>query len=235
MSTPLTVAGLRRRRVLMFWISLPVVLFVLFWAFKFLGLAPTAQSAINAYDRGDYVTSENISGSLLDLNVVETWLPYFNRGDAYAGEAYYGPAIDDFEIALELAPVEKQCDIRLNLALGWERFGDAYAEAGFAQGAIQLYEASKAVLAEAGEECEPPQSQEQVDESTDRVQEKIDELQDQLDSQPPPTDGDDPRTEQERQLDELEQQQQEAAQEKADQQSEDRGEESGGYYTDKPW
>ena len=232
---PLTVERLRRRRKLMFWISLPVVLFTLFWGFKFVSLAPTAQLAIDAYDDGRYVVSELHSTSLLSVNVVEPYLPYFNRGDAYAGEEYYGPATDDFEIALELAPLEKKCDVRLNLALTWERFGDIYAENGFYQGSILLYEASTAVLEAAGEECDPPENQEQLDEAKDRVEQKQQQTEEQRDATQPPPDESDGQTEQEKQLDELEEQQQQAAQEKADEQSQDRGQESGGGYTNRPW
>lgn len=231
MSGPLTVAGLRKRRWLMFWLTLPIALFAIFWAFKFLSLAPTAQTAIDEYNDGYYVASEDTSSSLLNLNVVETWLPYFNRGDAYAADEYYGPATDDFEIALERAPMEKKCDVRLNLALAWERFGDIYVQLGYYQGAVLLYEASQAVLDDAGEECDPPENQDQLNESKDRVEQKKDDAEEQRDQQPQETDG----ASQDDQLDELEAQQQQAAQEKADQESGDRGEESGGYYTDKPW
>jgi hypothetical protein len=166
-------------------------------------------------------------------NIVEPYLPYFNRGDAFAADDYLGAAIDDFEIALELAPMEKKCDVRLNLALAWERFGDYYVQYGFPQGAVLLYEASQAVLDAAGQECDPPENQEQLTESKDRVEQKKSDAEEQRDAQQPP-EQDDGQTEQERQLEELEQQQEQAAQEKADDQAEERSEQNGGY-TDKPW
>ena len=231
MSGPLTVQKLRRRRWLMFGLTLPIALFAIFWGFKLMSLAPTAQGAIEAFDEGDYVKSEERSSSLLFLNVVESYLPYFNRGDAYAADQYYGLATDDFERALELAPLDRKCDVRLNLALSWERFGDIYVQLGYFQGAVLLYEASEAVLDDAGPECDPPQNQEQLTESKDRVEGKKDAAQQQQE-QP---DGGDGEGDQEQQLQELEEQQQQAAQEKADQEAAERGEESGGYYTDKPW
>ena len=229
MSRPVTVQRLVRRRRLMFWLTLPIALFAIFWAFKFLSLAPTAQTAIDEFDDGYYVASEETSSSLLFLNVVEPYLPYFNRGDAFAADEYYGPATDDFEKALELAPLEKKCDVRLNLALAWERFGDIYVQLGYSQGAVLLYEASQAVMDDAGEECEPPPNQEQLDEAQERVEQK---KQDAERQEEPQGSGD---SDQEEQLEQLEQQQQQSAQEKADQESGDRGEESGGYGTDKPW
>ncbi|MBX3098078.1 MAG: hypothetical protein KF761_00730 [Salinibacterium sp.] len=235
MSGPLTVEKLRRRRWLMFWLSLPLALLGIFWGFTFLSLAPTAQAAIDAFDSGDYLTSEDLSSSLLSHNVVETYLPYFNRGDAYAADRYYGPATEDFERALELAPMEKKCDVRLNLALTWERFGDIYVQLGYYQGAVLLYEAGQAVLDDAGEECDPPQQQNNLNESQDRLDQKKNDAENQRDQQQQQQqqgDGTDPL---EQQLQELQAQQQQAAQEKADQEAGDRGAESGGAYTDKPW
>ena len=234
MSGPLTVQKLRRRRWLMFALTLPIALFAIFWGVKLMSLAPTAQGAIEAFDEGDYVESEERSSSLLFLNVVESYLPYFNRGDAYAADQYYGLATDDFERALELAPLDRKCDVRLNLALSWERFGDIYVQLGYFQGAVLLYEASQAVLDDAGPECDPPEKQQQVDDADERVEAKKQDALDQLEAQPP-EDGDGEQSEQEQQLQQLEEQQQQAAQEKADQESGDRGEQSGGYYTDKPW
>lgn len=218
----------------MFWLTMPIALVAIFWGFHFLSLGPTAQTAINEYDDGDYVASQNTSSSLLAFNVVETWLPYFNRGDAYAADDYYGPATDDFEKALERAPIEKKCDVRLNLALAWERFGDIYTQLGYYQGAVLLYEASQAVLEDAGEECDPPENQDDLNESKDRVEQKKQDAEGQRDQeeQPQETDG---QGKQDEQLQKLEDQQQEAAQEKADQEAGDRGAESGGYFTDKPW
>ncbi|GGK87745.1 hypothetical protein GCM10007382_04580 [Salinibacterium xinjiangense] len=231
--TALTVEQLRRRRLLMFWISLPLVLFVLVAAVKLLTLAPTAQSAIDAYDSGLYTSSGEISGSLLDINIVEPYLPYFNRGDAFAADQYYGPATDDFEKALELAPEDRKCDVRLNLALTWERFGDIYVANGFYQGAVLLYEASQAVLDAAGPECDPPEKKQQLDDSKQRVQQKIDAAKNLRDAQQPDR-GDGEPNSQDQQLQDLQDQQGQADQEKADEQSQDRGG-GGGFSVEKPW
>lgn len=230
-----TLSSLRKRRWILFGVSLPVAFFGLYWAFHMLGLAPTAQNAISAFDDEDYFSSAEYSTSLLDPNVFEPYLPYFNRGDAYAAAENYGPAIDDFEIALELAPEEKACDVRLNLALGWERFGDVYVELGYYQGAVNLYAASQAVMDAAGPECDPPENQEQLQESKERVADKKEQAEEMLDAQPPPDGGEDGESEQEQQLQELQEQQEQAAQEKADDEAEQHAEENGGYFVDKPW
>ena len=232
--TALTIERLRRRRLLMFWISLPLVFFVLVAAVKLLTLAPTAQSAIDAYDSGRYTSSGEISGSLLEFNIVEPYLPYFNRGDAFAADQYYGQATDDFEKALELAPEDRKCDVRLNLALTWERFGDIYVANGFYQGAVLLYEASQAVLDAAGPECDPPEKQQQLNNSQQRVQQKIEATENLRDAQQPEQ-GDGEPNSQDQQLQDLQDQQRQADQEKADEQSQDRGDGGGGFSVEKPW
>ena len=94
-----------------------------------LGLAPTAQHAIDAFDDEYYAESIDASTSLLAVNVFEALPALLQPRRRLRRRRQRRLAIDDFELALELAPVEKQCDVRLNLALGWERFGDAYVEA----------------------------------------------------------------------------------------------------------
>lgn len=230
----LTVERLRRRRILMFWISLPVVLLLLIAAVRLLSLAPTAQLAIDAYDAGRYVTSEQISGSLLESNVVEPYLPYFNRGDAFAADKYYGPATDNFEKALELAPLDRKCEVRLNLALAWERFGDIYVANGFYQGAVLLYKASQAVLQAAGPECDPPEKKQQLNDSQERIKQKIEQAQNLRDAQKPDGGNGQPN-DQKQQLKDLQDQQGQAAQDKADGQAQERGKNGGGFSVDKPW
>ena len=228
-----TVAGLRRRRILMLWVSLPFVLFTVVVAMKLLSLAPTAQLAVDAYEGGRWTSSQDISTSLLSPNIVEQYLPYFNRGDAYAADQYYAPATDDFEKALELAPMERKCDVRLNLALTWERFGDIYVANGYYQGAVLLYEASRAVLDAAGPECDPPEKLGQLNESRDRVERKLEQTESDRDLQAP--DRGDKSSGQDQQLQDLQDQQEKADQEKADSESQERGQGEGGYSVDKPW
>lgn len=230
----------RFRRWLMFWISVPIAIVGLVFSFKLLSLAPTAQQAIDAFDRGSFETSAEVSTSQLDWNIAEQWIPYFNRGDALLAGEYYVEAIEDLELALELAPVEKQCDVRVNLALAWELLADTYIAGGFYQGAVLLYEASEAVMAAAGEECAPPpdeqpeDSSNQIKESEERVAEKKEDAENRRDAQPEPEESDS-QSETDRKLEELGRNETEGAQEKADDDSGERAGEGDGGYPDKPW
>lgn len=168
-----------RRRMLLF--SLPVVLLALFVAWKLLSMSLFAGRAIDAYDRGQFERSAEISDTLMFLNVAEDWIPYFNRGTAHAAGEAYSQATDDLAKALERAPEAWRCDVRVNLALAWELQGDAYFDAGYFAGAAKLYETAKAVLdAGADEGCfeqQPPPEEEQPPPP---------------DSQEPPADGEQP-------------------------------------------
>lgn len=232
-----SVEGNRRRRTLRLWLlllSIPVVIAAFALALKLFTLAPLAGIAISAYERGDYVGSEEPSTSLLENNLFEPWIPYFNRGAALAGQQDYIAAIRDFETALPLAPDARKCEVVLNLSLAWERLADTYAQAGYFSGALLLYEAAAGVLAEEGEHCRPPEApdgmESQLDEAVDRLQQKMDAAEVARDAygRDSASNGTDP-------LQELEERGDDAARQKAE---DDAREGQGGQpwnTTDKPW
>jgi tetratricopeptide (TPR) repeat protein len=215
----------QRRRLKYLLVPLPVVIGLLVVAGMIVGPYTTNDSAVSAYEYGDFGGSAEESSRLLDGNLLENWVPWFNRGNALAAQEEYTAAIDDFERALEIAPEERACDVRVNLALSWERLGDIYVAGGFNQGAINLYEAAKAVIA-AGDGCDPEEpSGQQLDEAGPRVQAKIDEAQERKD-QADAESGQQPGGLEE-QLDQLGEQEQQGAQEKADGDSAERGQGGG--------
>ena len=73
-------------------------------------------SYVNAYQNGDYqVEAEE---SLLTLNFPESYVPYYNLGNAAYRFADYNSAISYYTKALEMHPPKgKDCKIRINLAL----------------------------------------------------------------------------------------------------------------------
>jgi tetratricopeptide (TPR) repeat protein len=221
--------------MLLLLISLPVVILLFAVGSRLIGLSATNQVAMDLYDQGRYESSAEQSTKLLDDNVIEPWIPYFNRGDALAGQQKYTDAVDDFEKALELAPADRRCDVRLNLALSWELLGDIYFQGGYLQGAILLYQTAQAVIDEGADECPPTEPAGQaLGEADPRIQAKIDAAQERLD-EPQEGEGDEPST-QEDKLDDLQDQGQQGAQEKADGDAQDRGEGSGQTgSTVKPW
>jgi tetratricopeptide (TPR) repeat protein len=224
----------RRRRGILLIASIPIVIFVVLVAGKLLSLSIVNGTAMAQYDRGDYDASEQTSSSLLELNLVETWIPYFNRADAKAADEDYTSAIDDFEKALDLAPDDKRCMVAVNLAHSWETLGDIYEQGGYHQGAVQLYQAAEDVLASMGDSCEPPDDaadqfeQEQSDIAGKKAQAEANQ---QADEQEQPG-GETPDDK----LDDLGDKQQQSDQDKANGDSRDRSDDDGGSgYVEKPW
>lgn len=235
---PGTVEGNRRRtrlrrNLLLF--SLPVVAGVLVVAGWLINLSGTASAGLAEYQRGSYVVSSETFGGLLNHNYVEKWIPYFDRGGALAADQDYIPAIDDFERALEFAPAAHRCEVIVNLSLSWERLADGYAQSGLYSGAAQLYQTSLDVLQ--GEDCTPPDEPvqgrdpgEELDIAEGRVQAKLDASEFLYEQ----GDTGEPSTPEQRQQ-ELQEQGDDAAQQQAEDDARDRGEESPGPVTDKPW
>jgi tetratricopeptide (TPR) repeat protein len=225
----------KRRRLIMLLASIPVVLILVLVAGKLMSLSIVTQSAISLYDRGNYEASEEQSSSLLGLNIVEPWIPYFNRGDAKAADEDYTAAIDDFEKALELAPDDKKCQAAVNLAHSWEVLGDIYEEGGFHQGAVQLYQAAEDVLASMGDACEPPDA---AADSFDKVEGDVADKKAQAEANQDAQDGTEPGTDgTDDKLDDLGDKQEQSDQDKANGDARDRTEDGGddGSFVEKPW
>ena len=69
-----------------------------------------------AYANDDYLTEKE--EGLLKLNAPESYLPYYNLGNAAFQNMDYNSAIGYFTQALSLFPMgQKECDVRVNLAL----------------------------------------------------------------------------------------------------------------------
>lgn len=234
----------RRRRVLIVLLlaSIPFALVVLLLVIKLLGLSPTAQRVIGSYESGAFGQSVTQAEALFGTNWFEPWIAPFDRGTAYAAGGFYNDAIDDLEQALELAPADARCDVAVNLSLSWELLGDSYVEQGLFAGAQRLYETARAVITEAGEQCQPPNAPpneelgrdpgQELSDAAERLDAKAEqsgERQEQLErGQGPEGDVEDP-------LDRLGEQLDDAAREKAERESQERSEESGGGFADRPW
>lgn len=71
---------------------------------------------VKAYAEGEYKTEKE--EKLMTLNVPESYLPYYNLGNVAYKNGDYASAVGYYNQALELFPYgEKECDIRINLAL----------------------------------------------------------------------------------------------------------------------
>ncbi len=230
------------RRWIILVATLPVAIAMLLLALKLFSLPIQAGAVQAAYERGDGIGAVDAAEPLHGTNWFEPWIAHFDRGTGYAADQYYVEAIDDFEHALELAPEDKRCQVSVNLALSWELLGDSYVEGGFYQGAVLLYDTARKVLEAAGPDCVPPEQQQpderDADQEHEEAEERVEQKQRQAEEQRDLTqDPDDPSQADERQeqLEELQDQGQQSDQERENQENRDRGEESGGGFTDQPW
>ncbi len=240
----------------MLWWSLPVVLLALATSLKLASLGLTAQDAISAAETARYEESIDASDSLMTLNWFEPWVAYYDRGTASALAQEYNDATDDLSTALELAPPERSCDVRVNLALAWEELGDIYAEGGYLRGASLLYDTALAVIrggeedgcfrGESPDDSTPPEEPTGGDEPTDGgdpsagdqledARDRVEGKQDDLDRQEEETDGADGSGDGASggsPTEDLEDRGDAAEQERRDREADQRG---GGEYVEKPW
>ena len=121
--------SVRRRRRLLLWSALPVLLALLLAA-KLLSAAWFAGQASSAFARGDAPAAESAAAVLGVANVLEPHKAPFAAGDALALSGDYAGARTAFEAALAAAPAADECRVRANLALSIERLGDDEADAG---------------------------------------------------------------------------------------------------------
>ena len=121
--------SVRRRRRLLLWSALPVLLALLLAA-KLLSAAWFAGQAGGAFARGDAPAVQSAAAVLGIANFLEPHKALFAAGDARALRGDYAGARTAFEAALAEAPAADECRVRATLALSIERLGDAEADAG---------------------------------------------------------------------------------------------------------
>ena len=134
------------------------------------------------------IYSNDYEESLLKLNFPESYLPYYNLGNAEYKNGNYDRAISNYKKALELGPQhnhEKECDIRVNLALAmlakidWANMKTQKD----GQRAIKQLKAARNVLTEEG--CANPDDPNGHDEDAEQLKKDIDDMIQQLQNPPP--------------------------------------------------
>ncbi len=118
-------ARLARRRRLITWSVLPVLLALLIAA-KLFFMVGAADRAVVAFYANDAAGGHHAADTMAFGNIVERHKAPFARGDAWVVAGDLDQARVAFEQALELAPADSvdSCRIRVNLALTHEKLGD---------------------------------------------------------------------------------------------------------------
>jgi tetratricopeptide (TPR) repeat protein len=88
----------------------------LFFSILFIFKVWRNHAYVEAYANSEYLTSNE--EQLLFVNIPESYLPYYNLGNAAYEKREYNSAVGYFAKALSLLPLgQKECDVRINLAL----------------------------------------------------------------------------------------------------------------------
>ena len=195
---------LRRRLLVLGLVPLLLALALSVKVGMMLGLDDRGRSAFSG---GDFERASSAFAANGTLNVFEPWVAAFDQGTADYRLADYATARDLLEEALLVVPAERECLVRINLALTLEALGDA----GLADSRRDLAEAfwreGIAVLDEGS--CRDPAADNSTEEEAAAAGSVADRLADKLADRADPDDPEspdpDPPT-----LEELEQRNEEA-------------------------
>jgi hypothetical protein len=144
----------RRRRALLLWSALPVLLALCVSA-KLVSLGIFAGQAARGFEAQDRAAVASASAGLRAANVVEPHKAPFAEGDGRVLAGDFAAARQLFEEALTLsdpADLAVSCVIRVNLVLSIERLGDERV-AGDPTAAARLFAEGLAVIEEAPDGC----------------------------------------------------------------------------------
>lgn len=142
----------QRRRLLLLWSGLPVLLALCLSA-KLLSLGVLAGQATAGFESGDARAVGSAAAGLGTVNVIERHKAPFAGGDARVLAGDFEAARQQFEEALALTGPEDECVIRVNLVLSIERLGDARLAAQDPAGAGRLFAEALAVVDGAPDGC----------------------------------------------------------------------------------
>lgn len=138
------------------------------------------QAARSAYADGDFDAAQASGERFLRLSPWERHKGHFAVGTAHAGAGRLDEAEAALGRALELAPEADECAVRQNLALVQEEQADTLRDSGDTDGANSRYDAARATLEDAPEECRPEGSEQ--DQQMDGQQERVEGSQKEMNS-----------------------------------------------------
>lgn len=146
----------RRRRLLL--TAAPGVLVTAVLAVKLLSLPLSAGQAADAFVGGDAAGTLSAGKAMSALNLVERYKAHFALGDGHALDGNFALARTEFATALELAPHDESCKVRVNLVLSLEKLGAEKTEAGDTASAMEFFAEGSMLVAQAPRDCFAPNS-----------------------------------------------------------------------------
>ena len=199
-----------RRRTLLYLVGAVPSLLALLLALRIGLLLQQDGQGQEAYDAGAFAEARQAFAGNGVLVPVERWVAPFNEGDARFRLGDHAGAAESFEVALPLAPPERDCAVRLNLALALEALGDTALEEGDRGDAETSWQRGLDSLGD----CPLAESDAWVEETTRAETRLVEKLGDQPPLPPEPPDPPPADEETERKERELEQQNERAREER---------------------
>lgn len=141
----------KRRRLLLF--SLPLCLVFSIVGLKFISLSAFTALAHSNYDSSHFSASHSWLTPLTFANWIQPYTVHYNQGNALFKQANYSESEKSYRTALETVPSDKECSVRINLALSIESQADALTVAKKYDAAIIKYDAAKSVLYDGQDTC----------------------------------------------------------------------------------
>lgn len=99
-----------------------------------------------AYDDKAYADAEQAFLDAAGVDLPEGWVKPFNAGAAAYQDAQYADAVAHFESALADAPDDRECTVRVNLALTHEALGDEERRQGNRRKSLEKFGEARTVL-----------------------------------------------------------------------------------------
>lgn len=154
---PALPARLRRRRRLLLG-SAPALLAAAVLAVKLLSLPIAAGQAADSFADGNAAGTVKAAQAMGTLNMVERYKAHFALGDGHVLQGDFEAARIEFATALDLAPFDESCKVRVNLVLSLEKLGAAKEQGGDTASALDFYTQGSELVAGAPRDCFAPNS-----------------------------------------------------------------------------
>lgn len=143
---------LRKRKKLLL-LSAPLAIIVAVIMLKMLSIPVFSTIGYNNYDKLQYDSAISWLQPLTWFNWMEPYKVHFNQGNASFKSGKYEAAEQKFRQALESVPEDRECDVRINLALSLEQQADAFLSEKKYDEAILKYDDVKAVIYDGQDSC----------------------------------------------------------------------------------
>lgn len=99
-----------------------------------------------AYDNKEFADAEETFLGAAGVDLPEGWVKPFNAGAAAYQDGQYADALAHFESALAEAPDDRECMVRINLALTHEALGDQLRRQGNRRQSLEKFGSARTAL-----------------------------------------------------------------------------------------